>query len=113
MTKDAIANEELAEMISAGFSGLEERMATKDDLAGLRTELKDESKQLDERLGSVEQAVGTLQESVGNVERRVGSMDQTLAEVKDTVEAVERATSDTYDLLSGRVGKIERQLERS
>ena len=85
--------DKLAIMVANGFSEINEKMATKDDLGnGL--------KKVEIRLGSVEDRLDRVEQKLGKVENRV-------EEVRDILVSEEKQVLD----LQKRVGVLERAVK--
>ncbi len=81
MSKKNVSNEQLARLIAKGFEGvdnrfnnLESKMATKDDLAELKTELKQDIEDVDLKISRLayDFDVKDLKKRMTIVERKVG-----------------------------------------
>lgn len=80
--------EKLASMVVRGFSGVEERMVTKDNIKGLATkiDLEDVERRLSAKIDTVEEKVDNLEMGdVLNLQGRVAALEKDVKQLKKHV----------------------------
>lgn len=94
MAKDKMTIEKLATMVAEGFSGIEERMATKDDIANMATKddlknlaTKDDLADLERRLSNkievIDEKIDILEEvDVRDLQKRVYGLEKDVKQLK-------------------------------
>ena len=92
-----------------------EHMATKEDLAEVRTELKSDIGQLDVRMGNMEVRMGHMEEHMGNVDVRMGRMEDKMEHIVEELRGIRGDLNDLrakVENIEGYRKEIDHALER-
>ncbi len=99
--KKAITLETLAIMVQKGFNGIEERMATKAELDGVKKEVNSIRKEMDERFNKVDDDIRYIHGSLDVIQREI-------SEIKKQLERV--VYREELEAVKARITRLEKKL---